>query len=264
MEPGPTYPIQAHYRLFDTAIGPCGVAWSERGLTRLQLPEAGPSATEKRLRKHAASASRAAPAEIEQTIAKLQRYLTGGRLDFSPVAVDLTGIGPFQRRVYEAARAARCRCAAAAGIRLSKQMPCTILLTGFGPFPGAPINPTGPLVRALARRAGPGFRNARRVAHVFHTSYQAVDRELPALIARERPDALVMFGLAPRSPHLRVETLARNALSSAAVDASGHLPTASVIVPGAPEALPLHAPAHRLLAAARAAGMRGARSGDAG
>src|SRR6266568_1344121 len=107
MEPGPKYPIQAHYRLFDTAIGPCGVAWSERGLTRLQLPEAGPSATEKRLRKHAASASRDAPAEIEQTIAKLQRYLTGGRLDFSSVAVDLTGIGPFQRRVYEAARSVR-------------------------------------------------------------------------------------------------------------------------------------------------------------
>ena len=29
-----------HYCLFDTAIGPCGIAWSERGLTRLQLPEA--------------------------------------------------------------------------------------------------------------------------------------------------------------------------------------------------------------------------------
>ena len=27
-----------------------------------------------------------------------------------------------------------------------------LLITGFGPFPGAPDNPTGPLVRALARR----------------------------------------------------------------------------------------------------------------
>ena len=26
-----------------------------------------------------------------------------------------------------------------------------ILVTGFGPFPGAPKNPTGPLVRALVR-----------------------------------------------------------------------------------------------------------------
>ncbi len=55
-----------------------------------------------------------------------------------------------------------------------------VLLTGFGPFPGAPFNPTGPLVRALARRAQPG---ARRSAHVFRTSYATVDRELPQLIA---------------------------------------------------------------------------------
>src|SRR5260221_3056532 len=96
MEPGPKYPIQAHYRLFDTAIGPCGVAWSERGLTRLQLPEADPSATEKRLRKHAASASRDAPAEIAPTIAKLQRYLTGGSVDFSSLPADLPGTCPFQ------------------------------------------------------------------------------------------------------------------------------------------------------------------------
>ncbi|HZD90599.1 MAG TPA: pyroglutamyl-peptidase I, partial [Pseudolabrys sp.] len=27
----------------------------------------------------------------------------------------------------------------------------TILVTGFGPFPGAPFNPTVPLVRRLAR-----------------------------------------------------------------------------------------------------------------
>ncbi len=27
------------YHLFDTAFGCCGLAWSSRGLTRLQLPE---------------------------------------------------------------------------------------------------------------------------------------------------------------------------------------------------------------------------------
>jgi pyroglutamyl-peptidase len=143
-------------------------------------------------------------------------------------------------------------------------MTCTILLTGFGPFPGAPVNPTGPLVTALARPGRPDFRNVRRIAHVFQTSYQAVDRELPALVARVRPDALVMFGLASRIRHIRVETRARNALSSAMPDASGRLPGASIIVPGAPPALALRAPAQRLVAAARAAGMRAALSGDAG
>src|SRR5437016_14658157 len=118
-------------------------------------------------------------------------------------------------------------------------MPFTILLTGFGPFPGAPTNPTGPLVRELARGRHPTFAGVRRVAHVFPTSYDAVDRELPELIKREAPDILVMFGLAQRTRHLRVESRARNALSRSHADASGRLPSASMIAPGAPATLAL-------------------------
>jgi len=141
-------------------------------------------------------------------------------------------------------------------------MTTTILLTGFGPFPGAPLNPTGPLVEALARRHC-DLRGVRRIAHVFKTSYEAVDRELPALLEREQPSVLLMFGLAQRSRHIRIETRARNVLA-AAPDASGRSPAASVIAPGAPETLSLPAPARRLLAAARSAGTTAALSGDAG
>ena len=83
-------------------------------------------------------------------------------------------------------------------------MAVTILVTGFGPFPGAPFNPTGPLVERLARLRRPGLANAKIVAHIFPTSYAAVDRDLPKLIAKHKPDALLMFGLAPRAkthPH---------------------------------------------------------------
>src|SRR6266436_3174526 len=97
-----------------------------------------------------------------------------------------------------------------------------ILITGFGPFPGAPVNPTEPLVAALTRRRHPA--DVRRVGHVFRVSYETVDRELPALLKREQPDALVMFGLAGRTRHLRVETLARNALTRTVPDAGGKLP----------------------------------------
>jgi pyroglutamyl-peptidase len=138
----------------------------------------------------------------------------------------------------------------------------TILLTGFGQFPGAPFNPTGPLVEALARRRP--SRHARCVAHVFRTTYEAVDRELAALIARERPAALVMFGLALSASCIRIETLAHNALSATAPDASGHLPAATVIAPDAPDARRLRAPAQRLAAIVRAGGMRAALSGNAG
>jgi pyroglutamyl-peptidase len=137
-----------------------------------------------------------------------------------------------------------------------------ILITGFGPFPGAPFNPTEPLVMELARRRHPS--NVRRVAHIFRVTYEAVDRELPALLACERPDALVMFGLAGRTRHVRIETLARNAITRTVPDAGGKLPVTATIVPEGPDALGLRAPTQKLVMAARAAGVPAAPSRDAG
>ena len=93
------------YCVFDTAIGPCGVAWSEHGLRRLQLPESDRAATERRLSASAARATGAAPAEIDQLIADIQGYMTGRSVDFAAVAIDLTDVEPFESRVYAAARA---------------------------------------------------------------------------------------------------------------------------------------------------------------
>jgi pyroglutamyl-peptidase len=91
-------------------------------------------------------------------------------------------------------------------------MAMTALVTGFGPFPGAPFNPTGPLVKRLAHLRRPGLAGIKIIPYVFPTSYAAVDSELPKLIARYKPDMLLMFGLAPRARTVRVETRARNAL----------------------------------------------------
>jgi pyroglutamyl-peptidase len=143
-------------------------------------------------------------------------------------------------------------------------MTTTLLLTGFGPFPGAPFNPTGPLVEALAHGRTSTFGRVRRVAHVFPTTYEAVDAELPALLAREQPDVLLMFGLAVRSRTLRVETCARNALTRLVPDAAGALPQSDQIAAAAASTLPLSAPAQRLVMAARAAGVPAAVSRDAG
>ena len=78
-------------------------------------------------------------------------------------------------------------------------MAVTILVTGFGPFPGAPFNPTGPLVQRLTRMQRPVLAEVKILAHVFPTSYAAVDRDLPKLLAKHKPDALLMFGLATRT-----------------------------------------------------------------
>lgn len=139
----------------------------------------------------------------------------------------------------------------------------TILLTGFGPFPGAPSNPTGPLAERLARQRRPGLAGTKLIAHVFPTSYAVVDGDLPELIAKYRPDALLMFGLAPRARFLRIETRARNAVAILP-DAGGTALNRHAIAAGEPAALALPAPTRQLLAAVRATGLPAALSRDAG
>src|SRR5262245_23610014 len=97
--------MSVHHHVFDTAIGPCGLAWSERGLVAVQLPERDRTATERRLLAKSASAGAAAPpAEIAALAASIARYLAGERVDFSAVAVDLGSIDEFRRSLYQALR----------------------------------------------------------------------------------------------------------------------------------------------------------------
>src|SRR5262245_8082270 len=66
--------------------------------------------------------------------------------------------------------------------RKGLRMATTILITGFGPFPGAPKNPTGPLARTLARRRRSALADTRRIGHVFRTSYASIEKDLPVLL----------------------------------------------------------------------------------
>ena len=138
----------------------------------------------------------------------------------------------------------------------------TILITGFGPFPGAPFNPTEALVAELARGRSP--ITLRRVGHVFRVSYAAINRDLRILLDGERPDALIMFGLAARAPHLRIELQARNAVTCLLPDADRHRPLGGRIAKEAPAELSLRTPAYRLLRAAQSTGVPAMLSRDAG
>ena len=139
----------------------------------------------------------------------------------------------------------------------------TLLITGFGPFPGAPYNPTIRLVERLTKLQRPALADVRIVGHVFETSYAAVDRDVPALLASHKPDALLMFGLAARTKYIRIETRARNALALLP-DASGAVLRRGTIAPGDALDRMMPAPHRRLLAAARSAGMPVRLSRDAG
>ncbi len=138
-----------------------------------------------------------------------------------------------------------------------------VLLIGFGPFPGAPFNPSAALVNALARRRRPALAKIERTTHVFATTYAAVDRHLPKLLAL-KPNIVLMFGLAGRRRHLCIETRARNAVSVLFPDASGHRPQRGVIVPGAEAALRGAAPSADLLGALRGRRIPARLSWDAG
>ncbi len=142
-------------------------------------------------------------------------------------------------------------------------MAATILVTGFGPFPGAPFNPTGALVEKLARLRRPILADVTIVPHIFRTSYAVVDDEFPKLIAKHKPDALLMFGLAPRAKAVRIETRARNALTSFP-DVSGHSLNRRSIVGGGPPALLMPTQTGHLFAAARKARIPVLVSRDAG
>jgi pyroglutamyl-peptidase len=141
----------------------------------------------------------------------------------------------------------------------------TVLITGFGPFPGAPFNPSGALACAIATVRRPGLAEVMRIAHVFATRYSVVDRELPELLARHKPDVVLMFGLAARTPFVRIETRARNAKSVLFADAEGRLPRTRAIAPDGPALRrPRPAAFGRLLRTARATRVDTRLSRDAG
>jgi pyroglutamyl-peptidase len=135
-----------------------------------------------------------------------------------------------------------------------------ILVTGFGPFPGAPVNPTGQLVRALARKPWPGVTLK---AHVFPTRYRSVDRALPRLLKEFKPHALIMFGLATGSRAIRIETLARNRISHHP-DAGGFTRGPCAIDPASRRGLPVRAPTAALLRALQRTGISARLSRNAG
>jgi pyroglutamyl-peptidase len=135
-----------------------------------------------------------------------------------------------------------------------------ILITGFGPFPGAPQNPTGPLVRALGRKAWSGVTVK---THIFPTRYQAVDRALPRLLKTFKPHAAIMFGLATRSRAIRVETLARNRISDHP-DAGSFTSGPCKIDPATRGSLDVRAPTNALLEALKTAGLPARLSRNAG
>lgn len=136
-----------------------------------------------------------------------------------------------------------------------------ILVTGFGPFPGAPKNPSADLAFFLARSKR-AARFAQISAAVISTTY-AEAAALPRSIRKKKPDAVLMFGLAGRARVLRIETCGRNRASLLHPDAAGARGRRKLL-PKGPSVLQVTAPAQELLRAARRTGVKARLSSDAG
>jgi methylated-DNA-[protein]-cysteine S-methyltransferase len=91
--------------LFDTPIGTCGIAWGDRGVVGVQLPEGSAAAARARLRRGFPDAQESPPPpEVQRALDAIIALLGGEPRDLSFVELDMRQVPPFHRRVYEVAR----------------------------------------------------------------------------------------------------------------------------------------------------------------
>ncbi|XBQ17283.1 MAG: hypothetical protein ABL308_05240 [Oceanicaulis sp.] len=137
----------------------------------------------------------------------------------------------------------------------------TALLTGFGPFPGAPVNPTGSVIEAVKAQPPEGWRIETLI---FETTFASVPSDLDNAARTLSPDLVVLTGLAAEAQRIRLEVRARNAVLPGRPDAAGRCWTPGPIEPGGPEERRTRLDLDALAEAVKAAGADVEVSEDAG
>jgi pyroglutamyl-peptidase len=138
-----------------------------------------------------------------------------------------------------------------------------VLVTGFEPFPGAPVNPTEWLVAELRRAPPTGEGIAAFRAEVLPVDYAKVGPRLSEIGREFRPDIAVHFGLAAECSGFRLERVARNSFAGARADNAGAAPDVGTICNG-PETLASGLPLDTIHEALAKAGLPVEWSDDAG
>lgn len=139
-----------------------------------------------------------------------------------------------------------------------------LLVTGFGPFPGAPENPTATLVRALAKVSPEKFGASAFKAVALPTDYRRSWAALRRLYLSFAPDVVVHFGLSAGIEAIHLECVGRNSVDSKKPDAAGYAPASSVLSAKGLETLASTFPAQKIAVALKKAGFAAALSDDAG
>ncbi|MEZ4472302.1 MAG: hypothetical protein R3F60_16205 [bacterium] len=113
----------------------------------------------------------------------------------------------------------------------------TVLVTGFGPFPGVPHNVSGSIARAVDGACLGGLRCR---GAVLDTSWARAWPQLRAAVGEARPLGLILLGVAPRA-RVEVELIARNRRLPRP-DCDGALPDGPLVAPAGPDELPTTLP----------------------
>ena len=110
--------------------------------------------------------------------------------------------------------------------------PC-VLVTGFDPFGGQPVNPSWQAVQALHGTHIAGHRVVgAQLPTVFGTALQV----LRDLLRQHRPTLVLCTGQAGGRAAISLERVAINVDDARIPDNAGHQPVDSAVVPGAPAA----------------------------
>ncbi|WP_019182322.1 pyroglutamyl-peptidase I [Microbacterium yannicii] len=106
----------------------------------------------------------------------------------------------------------------------------TVLLTGFEPFGGDAVNPSGDALRVVAERwSGP----EALVTAVLPVTFEGAARLLRELMAEHRPDVVIAAGLAGGRAAIGVERIAVNLIDARIPDNDGVQPVDAPSVAGA-------------------------------
>ena len=93
------------FAIFDTALGACGLAWGERGVMRVLLPDGSEGKIRSRLKRQFPNAAEASPPpHIATLIDDIVALMNGDPRDFTDVALDLGNVPAFNRKVFDIAR----------------------------------------------------------------------------------------------------------------------------------------------------------------
>lgn len=126
-----------------------------------------------------------------------------------------------------------------------------VLLTGFDPFGGEPVNPSAAVVQALQDHVVAGMRV---MGAVLPVSFARARRQLRALLRAHQPVAVLALGQAGGRAEIGLERVALNLIDARIADADGAQPLDVPVLTGAPAARFSTAPLKSMLARARAAG----------